>query len=63
MGTPALQFEWTWQALETFVGEGKTPETPSPYSTRLTGHTERPTGPGNNTTTWQWTFRADVPGA
>jgi CARDB len=61
MGQPSLQLEWAWHNLETFVGDGVVPDVPSPYDTRLTGHTER--NIGSNTTTWQWTFKADVPGA
>jgi hypothetical protein len=63
MGNPTLQVEWNWENLATYVGERKFVDVPSPYDTRLTGHTEKPTGIGNNTTTWQWTFKADVPGA
>jgi hypothetical protein len=61
MGTPILQNGWGWQTLLTFVGEKQYPSMDSPYSTRLTGHTEKTAG--GTTTTWQWTFQADVPGA
>ncbi len=62
MGTPTLQVEWAWQDLLTYVGDKQFPRTDSPYSTRLTGHTEK-TSVAGVTTTWQWTLRADVPGA
>jgi len=61
MGQPVLQLEWAWHALETYVGDGVVPDVPSPYDTQLTGHKERTIG--SDTTTWQWTFKADVPGA
>lgn len=61
-GTRALQVQWAWQDLETYVGDGQVPRTDSPYSTTVTGHTEK-TGVGGVTTKWQWTLQADVPGA
>lgn len=61
-GNPALQLEWAFQDLSTYVGLKQTPRTDSPYDTKLTGHKEETSVAGVKTT-WQWTFKADVPGA
>lgn len=61
MGKPALQVEWAFRALDTYLGGTKVPRTDSPYDTMLEGHTEETSG--SVKTTWQRTFQADVPGA
>lgn len=61
-GNPALQLEWAFQDLSTYVGLKQTPRTDSPYDTKLTGHKEETSVAGVKTT-WQWTFKAGVPGA
>jgi hypothetical protein len=62
-GSPVgIQQEWAFQDLQTFVGERQHVDMPSPYETKLTGHTEKQTI-AKNKSTWQWTFQADVPGA
>ncbi len=62
MGQNGFPVQWTFQDLVSFAGVKMHPQM-SPSDTKLTGLKTVPgLGPGM-TTTYQWTFKADVPGS
>ena len=60
MGKPILPMQWKLQQLEVFEGVKQKPQM-SPSDKKLTGLTTQPGIEAGSTTTWQWTFSADVP--
>lgn len=60
MGQPIVPVQWGLEDLQTIVSGKQKPQM-EPSDTKLTGLTTSPGVEADETTTWQWTFTADVP--